>query len=138
MFVGTHQRTLDEKGRLALPSAFREHMSTACMVSPVGDRPALGVWSQDEFGKSIERLKAGIGTGENSQDDLRRFAGSADALKIDSQGRITIPAALREKIGIDREAVVVGVWDRFEIWNTEKHEAFEAAEAAGESTGSFL
>jgi len=108
------------------------------MVSPVGDRPALGVWSEQEFGLTVDRLKNGIASGENNQDDLRRFAGSADALKIDGQGRITIPAALREKIGIDREAVVVGVWDRFEIWNSDNHRAFEAAEAAAETTGAFL
>lgn len=138
LFVGTHQRTLDEKGRLALPSAFREHLSTACMVTRVSDRPALGVWSEQEFAETIARLKANIATGENTQDDFRRFTGNADQLKIDGQGRITIPAAMRERIGVGREALVVGVWDRFEIWNADNYEQLEAAEDGTDSAGAFL
>ena len=70
------------------------------MVTRVSDASALGVWTETEFAETVRRLKDNIAKGENTQDDLRRFVGNADHVKIDGQGRVTIPATLRDQIGI--------------------------------------
>ncbi len=134
MFLGMHQRTLDEKGRLSLPSGFRELLAQTCIVTRLADGQALGVYPEEHFAASVQRLREKISDGEANQDDLRRFAGNAEPLKIDNQGRITIPAALRDGVGLTRDVTVAGVVDRFEIWDPT---AFEEIQSGESTSGDF-
>lgn len=126
LFVGTHQRSLDEKGRIALPSSFRDELGALCLVSRVQDAPALAIWTTEEFEQAVDRLRDKVANGEVPQNELRRFAASATPLRLDSQGRITLPAPLRDTVDIDRDAAVIGAWTRIEIWNPEKWDEVEA------------
>jgi len=125
LFVGTHQRSLDEKGRIALPSQFRDELGAVVLVSHTTDVPALAMWSQAEFEKVVGRLRKRVTKGKASPNTLRRFSASTTELRIDGQGRVTLPAALREKFNIDREAVVNGAVTRIEIWAPEAWEQID-------------
>lgn len=122
MFLGTHQRTLDDKGRISLPSSFRDKLSEFCIATVMSDQPSLGFYSESAFLETTNKLRADIDAGLKNEDEMRRVAGSAEPLKIDSQGRVTVPAELRSAAGLDKEAVVLGVVDRFEIWSPSAHE----------------
>lgn len=139
LFVGTHQRSLDEKGRIALPPSFRDDLGALCLVSRVQDAPALAIWTKEEFEQAVARLREKVAEGEATQHQVRRFSASATPLRLDSQGRITVPAPLREAVGIDREAAVIGAWSRIEIWNPEAWASVEDDDgSADEGAGSWL
>ncbi len=134
MFLGTHQRTLDDKGRLSLPSSFRDLLTQNCIITRLADGKALGIYPEDEFAATVQRLRNKILDGEATQDDLRRFAGNAEQVKIDNQGRVTIPSALRDQLSMGRDVTVAGVIDRFEVWEPAAYEAMQAGES---TTGNF-
>lgn len=116
-FVGTHERSLDEKGRLALPPSFRSKLGETCLISLVEDQPALAVWTREDFAEAVARLRERVDRGEVSQNRQRRFVANVHEVKQDNQGRITLPASFRDKVSIGREAMVNGAWSRVEIWN---------------------
>lgn len=122
MFLGTHQRTLDDKGRVALPPSFRDQLSQFCIATVMGDQPSLGFYSEDAFRETTAKLRADIDGGLREEDEMRRVAGSAEQLKIDGQGRVTVPAELRSAVGLEKDAVIIGVVDRFELWAPERHD----------------
>lgn len=115
MFVGTFEHSLDEKGRVVLPSTFRDHMAVKGFLSQF-DR-CLGLWTEEGFADVARRLTDKIRDGLAPQDAMRAFAANAHEVRPDSQGRITIPQRLREFAGLEREAVVIGAIDRIEIWD---------------------
>lgn len=119
-FLGSFERSLDEKGRLALPKAFRSQLGESFILSKVADGRCLGVWTEDEFNNVLQRLSADVRAGRQPQNQIRRFTASAVGVSQDSQGRIIVPASLREWAGLDRTSVVIGASDRIEIWAPER------------------
>ena len=67
----------------------------------------------------------------------RLFFGSSDEAKLDGQGRLTIPQRLRDRVGIHKEVVVLGVRDRMEIWDRTSYERYEAAHAGAYQAGAL-
>lgn len=131
MFVGTFEHSLDEKGRLVLPASFRGLLAPGGYVGQL-DR-CLGVWTPDAFGDLVSRLNERIRAGEANPMSLRALTANAADVKPDSQGRIGIPQRLRDFAGIDRDAVVIGAYDRVEVWSRERW-----AEAAAEADQSLV
>lgn len=128
-FLGTHERSLDDKGRLALPVPFRSHLGDTCFATRAPGAQCLGVWTAEDFEQTLGRLRERVRNGEASTNQLRRFAASAAELRQDSQGRVVIPANLREAVGLEREVMVTGAVDRVEIWDPERwSEVHEAPE----------
>lgn len=123
-FLGTYEHTLDDKGRLSIPSRFREVLSEnqlpERLVITQGLDACLFGYSLDEWKKFEEKI---ISRPMNKGDDryfIRRlFAGAVDC-QLDKQGRIMLPTALRRYAGLNREAMVVGVSSRIEIWSPER------------------
>ena len=115
MFVGTFEHSLDDKGRVVLPSTFRAQLADRGFLSQY-DR-CLGLWTEVGFQAMADRLTAKVRSGEAPQEALRAFAANAHEVRPDSQGRVTIPQRLRDFAGLEREAVVIGAIDRIEIWN---------------------
>lgn len=115
MFVGTFEHSLDDKGRVVLPSTFRAQLAERGILSQL-DR-CLGLWTEAEFKDVADRLRDKIRSGEAPQEALRAFAANAHEVRPDSQGRITVPQRLRDFAGLTREAVVIGAIDRVEIWD---------------------
>ncbi len=120
MFRGKFKHNLDEKGRLSLPSKFREVLrvryGTETLI--ITNMPeCLVVYPVSEWKKLEERLlNLPFGMRE-AREFLRYFLGSAEECEPDKQGRILIPQTLREEIQVEREVVLLGMLTYFEIWN---------------------
>ena len=117
MFLGTHTPKLDEKGRLILPAKFREPLTTG-LVMTKGQERCVVIWPNEQFDEYAESLRQRSQNNEKVRAYTRVFFSSAFDDSADKQGRITIPAPLREWAGLDRELVVVGADTRIEVWAT--------------------
>ena len=116
MFTGEHERLLDEKGRLVLPPNFRRHLQDAAFIAKSLEAPCLMVYSAEEIEKVAERLIEQVQGKKVTADAQRRWSASISEVKTDAQGRIAIPTKLRDELGLEREAVLIGVINRLEIW----------------------
>jgi MraZ protein len=124
VLIGSHHYTLDEKGRLVLPPPFRE-----AIKADGGDRCMLTRMFNTIYGYSLnewEQVKARILERANKNDEMRRvrrsFFGNAHDCQLDKQGRILIPPMLREAAKLEKEIVLVGDQDHFEIWRKDNWE----------------
>lgn len=124
MFVGRFEHSLDDKGRVVLPSAFRAHLADKGFISQLDD--CLGVWTEEGFADMANRLTEKIRVGEASQEAMRAFAANAHEVRPDSQGRITIPQRLRDFAHLERDVVVIGALQRIEIWDAARWQSISA------------
>ena len=125
--VCTH--TIDAKGRLFIPAALRKELGQTFHIT-VGQDRCLSVYSDESWAAFMDKLKA---LSYNEVKKLRALFAYAADCDPDGQGRILIPAKLREYAGLTREVVVIGSFDRAEIWDAERWAAVENdAFASGE------
>lgn len=118
MFIGEYRHNIDEKGRMAVPAKFRGRLSGGAVVTKGLDK-CLFLFSAEEWVKWADKIASSPVTRSNSRAFGRMvFAGAADC-EIDSQGRILIPDYLKKHIGLKKEAAVVGLYNRIEIWDAE-------------------
>jgi len=115
VFVGTFEHSLDDKGRVVLPSTFRAQLADKGFLSQFD--ACLGLWTERGFEDVARRLTEKIREGSAPQEAMRAFAANAHEVRPDSQGRITVPQRLRDFAHLDREVVVIGAIDRVEIWD---------------------
>lgn len=119
--TGQFSHTIDAKGRLFIPASLRKELGQTFHVT-VGQDHCLSVYSDESWAAFMAKLK------ELSYNEVKKlralFAYAADC-EPDSQGRILIPAKLREYAGLTKEVVVVGSFDRAEIWSAERWAAIE-------------
>ena len=131
MFIGKHQASVDPKGRVHLPARIRdalvEHFSPPLILT-ISDRCLAGFPAKNWLEK-YEQIEASEYTPEKG-DLLRAITENAAECQI-KNGRILIPAWLREYAGIEKEVVIVGRIRKIEIWSAQRHaqlaEAYEAA-----------
>ena len=124
-FLGTHAPRLDDKGRLVLPAKFREALAGGLVLTKGQDR-SIVVWPAQEFAAYAERLNEASRSNPKVQAYARvLFSGASDEIP-DKQGRITLPAQLREYAGLDRDVVVVGKGPTAEIWDAPTWAAYLA------------
>ena len=117
MFLGTHAPRLDEKGRLFLPAKFRDELAEGLVITK-GQERCLYVFPTAEFGRLTDALRTAPVTAKAVRDYSRVFFASASDETPDKQGRITIPAPLRQYAGLTRDCVVIGANTRVEIWDS--------------------
>ncbi|KAE8763312.1 division/cell wall cluster transcriptional repressor MraZ [Georgenia thermotolerans] len=136
MFLGTYEPRLDDKGRLILPAKFREQLAPGLVLTR-GQERCLYAFPAAEFENMHDRLRQAPVTSKQARDYLRVFLSGASDEVPDKQGRVTIPANLRQYAGLDRDLAVIGAGARIEIWDAiawqtylaEQEEAFaETAE----------
>lgn len=118
MFLGTFTPKLDEKGRLILPSKFRDELAAGLVITR-GQERCLYVFSEAEFADMHERIRQAPITSKQGRDYLRVFLSGAHAETPDKQNRVTIPSALRSYAGLGRDLAVIGAGTRAEIWDAE-------------------
>ena len=118
MFMGEYNHTADAKGRLIVPSKFREQLGDEFVVTK-GLDGCLFVYENTEWKILEEKLKKLPLTNANARKINRFFLAGAALCEVDKQGRILLPAVLREFAGIGKDAVMVGVGNRIEIWSKE-------------------
>jgi len=118
MFLGEYTHTVDEKGRVTIPSRFRAAMAQGVVVTR-GFDGCLTVYPMDEWEVLAKRVSA-LPITDRSARDFRRFVfSSACDAAPDRQGRILIPSRLLEYAGIDVQVVIVGMDTYLEIWGPE-------------------
>ncbi|MDJ1115138.1 division/cell wall cluster transcriptional repressor MraZ [Microbacterium dauci] len=125
MLLGTHTPKLDEKGRVILPSKFRDDLGPGVVITR-GQERCLYVFSSAEFERVYERIREAPLTNKQARDFQRMFLSGASAEKPDSQNRITIPPHLRTYAGLERELVVTGVGAHAEIWHADAWNSYAA------------
>ncbi|GAB4535509.1 MAG: division/cell wall cluster transcriptional repressor MraZ [Anaerolineae bacterium] len=118
MFLGEFTHALDEKGRLTIPAKFREELAGGLVITRGIDR-CLSVYPRPVWDSLAERI-AKLPLTQRSARDFGRlmFSGAADFIP-DRQGRVLIPQGLRDYAGLNSDAIIIGLYDRLEIWNPE-------------------
>jgi len=120
MFMGEYNHSIDTKGRIIIPSKFREALGDEFVVTQ-GLDGCLFVYPNDEWMNFVTQLKNLPGSKEARQ--LQRyFMAGAATCEVDKQGRILIPNKLREQAGLEKDIVFVGGLSKIEIWSKEKWE----------------
>lgn len=119
VFIGEFQHSLDNKGRLIIPSKFREGLGERFVLTKGLDN-CLFVYPLSEWHNFEEKLKTLPLTSRDARAFVRFFFSGATECELDKQGRILLPANLREYSGIEKDAVVIGVSTRVEIWSLEE------------------
>jgi MraZ protein len=122
MFMSEYNHTIDAKGRLIIPSKFREALGEEFVVSR-GMDGCLFVYANDDWNAFEQKLTSLPLINKEARQFARFFLAGAAQVEVDKQGRILLPAALREFAGLDKDVVLVGVGSRIEIWSKEKYEA---------------
>jgi MraZ protein len=121
VFRGTSFHNLDPKGRLIVPARFRDVLKQSSvdglMISSMDG--ALTCYTMEEWRKIEERVLNLSSKSENMRRFRRIFIGGAHECLLDKQGRILIPPSLRQQAGLEKEVVLVGVLDHFEVWAKE-------------------
>ena len=119
MFLGNYEHTIDDKGRLTIPSKFREELEGGVVVTR-GLDGCLWAFSRSE-GEILAEKISGLPTTNQAARNFARlmFSNASDSIP-DRQGRVLIPQSLRDYAGIDNETILIGVMNRVEIWNPAK------------------
>ena len=114
MLIGQFEHTIDAKGRLNFPAKFREDMGDRFILTKGLDN-CIAVYSLEEWGRWEEKFKS---LPDSKSRQLKRFFfASATDVEPDKQGRILIPAVLRDYAGLEKDVVLAGVGERVEIWD---------------------
>ena len=119
--MGECNHTIDAKGRLIIPSKFRETLGDEFVVTK-GLDGCLFVYDNKEWSAFEEKLKSLPLTNKDARQFVRFFLAGATLAEVDKQGRILVPANLREFAGLEKEVVLVGVASRVEIWSKTRWE----------------
>ena len=128
MFVGAHERQLDDKGRVALPAAYRAHLGEHCYLVKGTDK-CVDVIPSEAFEQFGRELIAKVERGELALNHQRALAASAVLASVDRQGRVNIDEKLRTYAGLTLETqiVVAGNLTKLELWAPDRYERVEAA-----------
>ena len=141
MFRGRHEYTIDEKGRLSIPSKFREVLATSFDARLIVTNFDQCLWAYPvtEW-QELERKVGGLPQFLDEVKALQRvFISAATECTIDKQGRILLPPTLKDYAGITRDVIIVGMTKRIEIWAKERwNEVFKEAQGKLESMGARL
>ena len=127
MLIGEYEHSLDAKGRLIMPAKLREDIGEKFIITKGLDGCLFG-FSQNEWKNFEEKLKTLPLTNKNARDFVRFFLSGAIECEIDKQGRFLIASNLREYGALEKEAVIIGVGTRIEIWNKDKWKTYNSEE----------
>ena len=119
MFMGEYSHMIDTKGRLIIPSKFRELLGEEFVLTK-GLDGCLSIYPMEEWKAFEEKLKALPLTNKNARTFSRFFVAGATTCELDKQGRILVPVTLREFAGLEKDVVLTGNITRIEIWSKQK------------------
>jgi MraZ protein len=124
VFKGTYRHRIDAKGRLPVPAVFRRALRADAGVVVTFLDQCLAVYPPEEWSRLEGQLQGLPAFSKQVKALTRLLVSRAADCEIDVQGRVLLPPALREAAGLDRDAVVVGVLNRFEIWSPDSWDGF--------------
>ena len=123
MYIGEYHHTIDEKGRIIIPSKFRDELGTEFIVTR-GIENCLFVYSTKNWNTICEKLNSLPFTKKDARTFNRFFMSGATNVELDKQGRINISMPLISYANLKKDCVVIGTGDRLEIWSKEDWESF--------------
>lgn len=122
MLIGEYHHNIDEKGRLIIPSKFRDEIGKEFIVTR-GLDGCLFIYSKGQWEKIVAKLQTLPFTKKDARTFNRFFLSSATVCEFDKQGRINIPSNLINYANIQKECTIIGVNDRLEVWASDKFDA---------------
>lgn len=127
MFVGAHERQLDDKGRVALPATYRAHLGEHCYLVKGTDK-CVEVIPSEAFEQFGRELIAKVERGDLTLNRQRALASSAVMAAVDRQGRVNVDEKLRAyaALALESQVVVAGNLTRLEIWSPERYARVDA------------
>lgn len=125
MFIGEYRHSLDNKNRLIMPAKFRDELGPNFVITKGLDN-CLFIYSGEEWKIIENKLKALPMTNKDARAFVRFFFAGATECEIDKQGRALIPSNLKEFAKIDKDAVIIGVSTRLELWSLEEWNKFNS------------
>ena len=123
MFSGTYHHNIDSKGRIIIPSKFREELGTGFVLTKGLDH-CLFLFPMSEWINFRDKLKSVPLSSREGRAFTRYFFANAVECEMDKQGRLNIPSVLRAHAHVDKEVVSIGVDSRIEIWSREEGEKY--------------
>lgn len=123
MFMGEYHHTIDEKGRIIIPSKFREDLGEKFIITR-GIENCLFVYSLSSWEKITNKLESLPFTKKDARQFVRFFLSGATTAEFDKQGRVNITSPLISYANLQKDCVVIGTGDRLEIWSQEDWNAF--------------
>jgi MraZ protein len=115
-FFGRYEHSLDDKGRVILPSKFRGSFEHGGYLTQYTDG-CLSLWTPEQFDQQMESMQERAATSKQDRNLVRLWASTSHELEIDRQGRMAIPARLRDYAGLVEDVLLLGAIDRVELWN---------------------
>ena len=122
MFMGRYNHTIDPKGRLSIPSKYREILGDEFVVSK-GMDGCLYVYAKEDWEVFEGKLASLPLMSEEARQFARFFLSGAQPVTVDKQGRILMPQDLRDFAGLEKDVVLAGMGSRIEIWSLERWKA---------------
>ena len=123
MLMGEYHHNIDDKGRLTIPSKFREDLGDKFVITR-GLENCLFAYSEDDFKRIVERLEQIPFTKKDARQFMRFFLSGATLVEFDKQGRINITSPLINYANLEKECIVIGTGDRLEIWSSDNWNSF--------------
>ncbi|HOC13060.1 MAG TPA: division/cell wall cluster transcriptional repressor MraZ [Propionicimonas sp.] len=127
MFLGTYTPKLDDKGRFFLPAKFRDQFGSGLVITRQQDR-CLAIWPTEAFMAEVAAAATGPSTVRGVREYQRMMASGASDESPDSQGRVTVPVPLRAYAGLAKDIVVIGAFNRLEVWDATTWAEYSAAQ----------
>ncbi|MDE5891354.1 MAG: division/cell wall cluster transcriptional repressor MraZ [Acetatifactor sp.] len=125
MFMSEYNHTIDTKGRLIVPSKFRDQLGDEFVVTK-GMDGCLFVYANEDWNAFEQKLTSLPLINKEARKFARFFLAGAAQVEVDKQGRILLPSNLRDFAGLEKDVVLVGVGSRIEIWSKENWENMDA------------
>lgn len=127
MFYGEFQHTLDPKGRMIIPAAYREELKGKFMIAK-GLEQCLFIFSMPQWNNLVDKLQTLPLSNTSARDFNRYFFSSAAECEMDGQSRILVPPGLRKYAELEKDISIIGVGSRVEVWDKTKWESYTQGE----------
>lgn len=138
-FRGQFRHTVDPKGRLSIPAKFRDVLQSdygsELVIAPIGDvitRPTAKAYLEVHPFTEWQEIEARVRTLSRFDEDVRKFRRDyislGDNVPLDPQGRIQVKQEYRERTGLAKDVIIVGMGDYFEVWNAERWAAHQSTD----------
>ncbi len=122
-FFGEYSRNVDDKGRITIPTSFRNDLGEGNFLIVCGSGEYLTVYTSDDWGEYFKKHHVDDEKGHETElEELRKIARTVQQVKFDAQGRVGIPDKHRSHAGIGEndEITIIGLGNRIEIWRKDK------------------
>ena len=126
MYFGYYEHSLDDKGRLMIPSKLREGLISGSPLYVIrGFEGCLSIYNENTFNQLYEDISKLSYNDKTARNYIRNILGSVVILNVDKLGRIQIPTSVLTRYNISKNVAVLGVGDHFEIWDLETYQTYQ-------------